>query len=87
MKIAHVWYRREERDLIKGLIDVERPDWELTGISETRVGSFPSLLKLLGSGNDALLVHLSLPYCLALKAAELAHQNSLSTRILLFWWD
>ena len=62
----------------------EHPDWSLDGFEEGRVASLPSALELLKKGYDAILLHMSLPYGLAVKMAELSHRVANRTKVILY---
>ena len=84
MKLGYIWYEPEERDLVQGRLSEERPTWELTCVPEHTMCNLSSVLRLLNGGHDAVLVHLSLRYCLALKMAEVSHRENTPTRVILF---
>lgn len=84
MKLAYVWYNSQERDAVRSVISSDEPNWELLSINEKDVSNFTKVLKLLKSGYDAILVHLSLPFCLAIKMAEISHRDNIFTKIILF---
>jgi hypothetical protein len=84
MRLAHIYYQQEERELVRRVIDQAQPSWEVDSLHEDQVSALPAVLDTLNAGYDAILVHLSLPFCLTLKAAELCHMNNHHTRVILF---
>jgi hypothetical protein len=84
MRIAYIWYNEAELATTEAIISEQRPDWKVDYIPEHLVWDLLAVLKLLDAGYEAILVHLSLPYCLALKMAEVAHRANKSTKIILY---
>lgn len=84
MKLAHIWYNEGEMEFVASWLQENAPDWNLTSIHEDEVSNLTQLLKLLNKGFDAILMHLSLHYCLALKAGEIAHRTNNPTKVILF---
>jgi hypothetical protein len=57
----------------------------LVGIPETRAGSLLAIVDLLKSDYDAILFHMSMPFGLAVKMAELSHRTTARVpRLILF---
>lgn len=83
MKLAYVWYRPPERAIVEKLLWAERPSWQVDSIHAAAVAHLEGAIRLLKHGYDGILLHLSMPPCLALKLAELFHREKLQTRILL----
>ncbi len=84
MKVAHIWYSQEEKELVRSLIELEEPSWMLKSIAEKDASNVVAIVKLLKAGYDAILVHLSFAYCLAIKMAEICHRTNNPTKIILF---
>lgn len=84
MKVAHLWYSQEEKELVRKLIEFEEPGWTLKSISEKDVANTVAIVKLLKTGYDAILVHLSFAYGLAIKMAEICHRTNNPTKVILF---
>ena len=84
MNLVHVWYDPSERDTVRSVINSERPGWKITNIPESEISNLVSVIKLLKAGYDAILVHLCLPFCLAIKMAEVCHRENIPTKIILF---
>lgn len=83
MKLAYVWYRPPERAIVEKLLRTERSSWHVDCIHESEVAHLEGAIRLLKHGYDGVMLHLSMPPCLALKLAELCHREKLETRILL----
>jgi hypothetical protein len=82
LKIAQIWYN-EEHDLKKNKeINIARPLWEVLLIHEERLNLF-SAQNLIDFKFDAILTHLSHPYAMGLRLAELAHVGKSNTKIIL----
>jgi hypothetical protein len=84
VRIAYVWYNPDERSFVEAQIREQKPVWELICIPEETTCTLNEVLKLLRSGYDALLVHLSFRFCLALKMAEVIHKENVPTKVILF---
>jgi hypothetical protein len=84
MKVAHIWYSQAEKELVRRLIEFEEPGWTLKSISEKDVSNTIAIVKLLKTGYDAILVHLSFAYGLAIKMAEICHRTNNTTKVILF---
>lgn len=84
MKIAYVWYNSTEHSIVVAQIKQQKPGWELVRIPEETICNLNAVLNLLRSGYDALLIHLSLRFCLALKMAEVIHRENVRTKVILF---
>lgn len=82
MQLAYVWYNPVERVTIEKLISADEPEWRVQCVPESDLADIESLVHLLKSGHDAIMLHLSKPPCVALKLAELRHHDKLKTRIL-----
>jgi hypothetical protein len=55
----------------------------LTSINESNASNLTQILSLVNGDYDAILTHISIPFCLALKMAELSHRDNTSTKIVL----
>jgi len=84
MKLAHIWYNEDERDLIRTLIESQEPSWYFETIWEHEVSSLVEILEILNADYTAILVHLSFEFCLALKMAEICHRDNNPTKVILF---
>jgi len=84
MRIAYIWYNPNECSTVEQQFREQQPTWQLICIPEERACSLNAVLTLLRSRYDAVLVHLSFRYCLALKMAELIHRENIPTKVILF---
>lgn len=84
MRIAYIWYNPDERSMVEQQIREQKRTWELVCMPEETTCTLNAILRLLRTGYDAILVHLSLRFCLALKMAEVIHRENVSTKVILF---
>jgi hypothetical protein len=85
MRIAHVFYSPTENKKLSQIVHQYRPHWTLTGIPESQVGSLLAIVDLLKSVYDAILLHMSMPFGLAVKMAELSHRTKAKTPHLILY--
>ncbi|MEW5895521.1 MAG: toll/interleukin-1 receptor domain-containing protein [Candidatus Omnitrophota bacterium] len=83
MKIAYVYHLDEEKRIVTALLRNEKPEWTLVEIEENALDTLASAINLIKSGFDAIVIHLSVPKCLALKMAELCRTENHSTKIII----
>jgi hypothetical protein len=83
VNLAYVWYNPVERVMIENILRADRPSWRLTTIPDSDLADLGSVVRLLKSDEDAVMLHLSKPPCVALKAAELVNEGRLRPRLLL----
>lgn len=82
MKIAQIWYH-ENRDLpVFDELTSQKPNWEVDLVHEQRLNYF-SVENIIEHGYDVILTHLSHPYALGIRLAELTHIYKYSTKIIL----
>jgi TIR domain len=84
MRLLHIWWESLEQSKLNYIINEQRPEWTINDSNEREVSSLTDVLTLLNSGYDAILLHLSLPFALAVKMAELAHRARQKTKIILY---
>lgn len=83
MRAAFVWYKKHERLHLQAAL-AGSGDWDLTCIHENDVTTIERAFSLVNGPFEVVLVHLSLPNCLALRLAEYVHNTNKRTKLVLF---
>lgn len=83
MRAVFVWYKDHERHHLQAVLSGSG-DWDLTCVHEDDVTTVERAFSLVNGSFDVVLVHLSLPKCLALRLAEYVHNTNKRTKLILF---